>query len=43
MFEGCYLLIASYLSITVSSDQIHSSRRKIGTQIINVEILISHK
>jgi len=30
------------LSITVSTDQTHNSRRKIETQILNFEILISH-
>ena len=42
MFEGFYLLIVLYLSITVSAGQIHNSRRKIETQLLNVEILKSH-
>jgi len=30
------------LSITVSTDQTHNSRRKTEKQILNIEILISH-
>lgn len=30
------------MSLTVSTDQTHNSRRKIEKQILNFEILISH-
>jgi hypothetical protein len=42
MFECCYLLIALYLSLTVSTDQTHNSRRKTETQILNFQIYVSH-